>query len=196
MNILGISAFYHDSAACLVQDGRIVAAAQQERFSRKKHDERFPTDAVSYCLRQGGVEAGDIDMVVFYDKPLTKFFRIIRTYFQIAPSGLKSFLRAIPAWTQEKLWIPYIIEKTCRDLGYGAPKNMYFTEHHESHAASAFFPSPFEEAAILTVDGVGEWATTTTGTGTGNKITLNREIHFHTRWACFIRRLHISQVFV
>lgn len=178
MNILGISAFYHDSAACLVQDGRIIAAAQQERFSRKKHDESFPTQAILYCLRQGAVEPGDIDMVVFYDKPLTKFFRIIRTHFQIAPFGLKSFLQAIPAWTREKFWVPYIIEKTCRDLGYGTPKKLYFTEHHESHAASAFFPCPFEEAAILTMDGVGEWETTTTGTGIGNKITLHSEIHF------------------
>ena len=178
MNILGISAFYHDSAACLVQDGRIVAAAQEERFSRQKHDERFPSNAVLYCLRKGEVAPGEIDLVVFYDKPLTKFFRIMRTYFRIAPFGLKSFLRAIPAWTNEKLWVSYIIEKTCRDLGYGRPKRLYFTEHHESHAASAFFPSPFDEAAILTMDGVGEWATTTIGTGVGNKMTLHHEIRF------------------
>lgn len=178
MNILGISAFYHDSAACLIQDGRIVAAVQQERFSRKKHDESFPTNAILYCLRHGQIEPGELDLVVFYDKPLTKFFRIMRTYFQIAPFGLKSFLSAVPSWTREKLWVPYIIEKTCRELGYGKPKGLYFTEHHESHAASAFFPSPFEEAAILTMDGVGEWATTTLGTGTGNKIALQNEIRF------------------
>ncbi len=178
LNILGISAFYHDAAACLVQDGRIVAAAQQERFSRRKHDESFPTNAISYCLRHGAVEPGDLDFVVFYDKPLTKFFRIIRTHFQVAPFGLKSFLQAIPVWTREKLWAPYIIDKEIRDLGYGVPRQLYFTEHHESHAASAFFPSPFEAAAILTMDGVGEWATTTIGVGIGNKITLESEIRF------------------
>jgi carbamoyltransferase len=178
MNILGISAFYHYSAACLVQDGYITAAAQEERFTRKKHDESFPTNALLYCLRQGAVEPGNLDMVVFYDKPLTKFLRILRTHFQVAPYGLKSFLQAIPVWSREKLWVPYIIEKTCQNLGYGKPKKLFFTEHHESHAASAFFPSPFTQAAILTMDGVGEWATTTIGSGTGNKIKLYHEIRF------------------
>lgn len=178
MNILGISGFYHDSAACLVRDGQIIAAAQEERFSRKKHDASFPREAILYCLRAGGVDPESIDFAVFYDKPLTKFFRIIRTHFQVAPIGLKAFLQALPVWTREKLWVSYIIEKTCRDLGYNKPKGLYFTEHHESHAASAFFPSPFEEAAILTMDGVGEWATTTSGSGIGNKIALERAIHF------------------
>lgn len=178
MNILGISAFYHDSAACLVQDGNIVAAVQQERFSRKKHDETFPLDAMAYCLRKGGVKKNHVDLVVFYDKPLTKFFRILRTHFHIAPRGWKTFLQAVPVWTREKLWVPYVVEKACRDLGYGSPKGMCYTEHHESHAASAFFPSPFDEAAILTMDGVGEWATTTLGAGSGNKITIHKEINF------------------
>ncbi|MBI2876888.1 MAG: carbamoyltransferase [Candidatus Tectomicrobia bacterium] len=178
MNIVGISAFYHDSAACLIQDGRIIAAAQEERFSRKKHDESFPISALSYCLRQGAVAPGDLDLVVFYDKPLTKFMRILRTHFHTAPYSLRSFLRAVPTWSREKLWVPYIIEKTCRDLGYGRPKRTFFTEHHESHAASAFFPSPFAEAAILTLDGAGEWATTTIGSGSGNQVTLQSELRF------------------
>jgi carbamoyltransferase len=178
MNILGISAFYHDSAACLLQDGRIVAAAQEERFTRKKHDESYPKNAILYCLHEGGVAPGEIDFVVFYDKPLTKFLRILRTHFQIAPYSLRPFLQAIPSWSRQKLWVSYVIEKTSRELGYGKPKKVCFTEHHESHAASAFFPSPFEEAAILTMDGAGEWATTTLGTGSGNKITLMNEIRF------------------
>lgn len=178
MNIVGISAFYHDSAVCLVQDGRIIAAAQEERFTRKKHDESFPTNALLYCLRTGGVTPDNIDMVVFYDKPLTKFLRILRTHFQVAPASLQAFLRAISSWSGEKLWVPYLIEKTCEEIGYGRPKQLFFTEHHESHMASAFFPSPFTEAAILTMDGAGEWATTTLGSGKGNTITLDREIRF------------------
>jgi carbamoyltransferase len=178
MNILGISAFYHDSAACLLQDGRIVAAAQEERFTRKKHDESYPEKAILYCLHEGGVLPGEIDLAVFYEKPLTKFIRILRTHFQIAPYSLRTFLRAIPSWSHKKLWVSYVIEKSCEELGYGRPKKVCFTEHHESHAASAFFPSPFEKAAILTIDGAGEWATTTIGTGRGNKIKLHNEIRF------------------
>ena len=178
MNIIGISAFYHDSAACLVRDGHIVAAAQQERFSRRKHDESFPADALLYCLHAGGVGPGEVDLVVFYEKPLTKFFRILRTYFRIAPLGLKTFLRAIPVWSREKLWTSYVIEKSFRDIGYELRGAPCYTEHHQSHAASAFFPSPFEDAAILTMDGVGECATTTLGSGRGNQITLHQEISF------------------
>jgi carbamoyltransferase len=178
MNILGISAFYHDSAACLIQDGCITAAAQEERFTRKKHDERFPVNALLYCLRRGAVEPNHLDLVVFYDKPLTKFLRILRTHFQIAPHGMATFQKAITSWSQEKLWVPYIIEKTCRHLGYGQPGHVMFAEHHQSHAASAFFPSPFDQAAVLTMDGVGEWATTTIGSGTGNTITIHDEIRF------------------
>ena len=178
MNIVGISALYHDAAACLIQDGRIVAAAQEERFTRKKHDESFPTNALRYCLRKGGVAPDGIDVMVFYDKPLTKFMRILRTHLQIAPGSLKQFLRAMPAWSGEKLWVSYLMEKTCRDLGWSPPKRLLFTEHHESHAASAFFPSPFNDAAILTMDGVGEWATSTVGVGVGNKVTLHSEIRF------------------
>jgi carbamoyltransferase len=158
MNVLGISAYYHDSAACLVQDGNIVAAAQEERFTRKKHDEGFPSNAIEYCLRTGGVGAQGIDVVSFYEKPLTKFLRLATTYGAIAPRGFGSFARAMPVWIQNKLWIPYHIEKELQALGYARPKKVVFPEHHQSHAASAFFPSPFESAAIVTMDGVGEWA--------------------------------------
>jgi len=178
LNILGISAFYHDSAACLVQDGRIVAAAQEERFSRKKHDSGFPHHAVRYCLAAGGVATDQIDVVVFYDKPLTKFGRILKTYFAVAPRGLRSFLMALPLWIREKLWIPAEIEEALDKAGAGKPKRLLFTEHHEAHAASAFFPSPFARAAILTLDGVGEWATSSLGRGEGNRITMLEEIHF------------------
>jgi carbamoyltransferase len=178
VNILGISAFYHDSAACLIQDGNIVAAAQEERFTRKKHDANFPVHAVRYCLAEGGVQSGQLDAVVFYDKPLTKFGRILKTYFAVAPRGLRSFLMALPLWVREKLWIPAEIEQTLEQAGAGKPDKLYFTEHHESHAASAFFPSPFPRAAILTLDGVGEWTTTSIGRGEGNRIKMLEEIHF------------------
>ncbi|MBW2510058.1 MAG: carbamoyltransferase [Deltaproteobacteria bacterium] len=178
MNILGVSGLYHDSAACLVQDGRITAAAQEERFTRKKHDERFPINAIEYCLGEGSVEPGSLDMVVFYEKPLTKFFRIMRTHLERAPATLPSFLRAVPSWFQQKLWLTYTIEKSLRSIGHPRPPKVFYTEHHQSHAASAFFPSPFEEAAILTMDGVGEWATTTIGKGEGNRIELLKEIRF------------------
>jgi carbamoyltransferase len=178
MKLLGISCYYHDSAACLVDEGRIVAAAQEERFTRKKHDEGFPTNAVRYCLAEGGVRPGELDGVVFYDKPLLKFHRILETYLATVPKGLRSAVMALPVWLREKLWIPPHILDALEACGVGEPKQIYFTEHHESHAASAFYPSPFEEAAVLTLDGVGEWATTTIGVGEGNRLRLIREMTF------------------
>jgi carbamoyltransferase len=184
MKLLGISCFYHDSAACLIDEGRIVAAAQEERFTRKKHDEGFPFNAVRYCLAEGGVEtAADLGGVVFYDKPLLKFHRILETYLTVAPRGLRSYVQAVPLWLREKLWIPPRIQEAvelCGLTGSGINGDVpvFFTEHHESHAASAFYPSPFEEAAVLTLDGVGEWATTTIGVGEGNRLRLIREIPF------------------
>ena len=173
--ILGISAFYHDSAAALVVDGRIVAAAQEERFTRKKHDFAFPQRAVEYCLAEAGLRPEQLDYVGFYDKPLLKFERLLETYLAYAPAGFRSFLKAMPLWLKQKLHLPREMSRSLQ----GAYKKRYvFTEHHESHAASAFFPSPFEEAAILTLDGVGEWATTSFGYGRGNKIHLTHEIHF------------------
>lgn len=173
--ILGISAFYHDSAAALVVDGRIVAAAEEERFSRKKHDHGFPAQAIDYCLKQGGLGPEDLDYVGFYDKPLLKFERLLETYLAFAPAGFRSFLAAMPLWLHQKLHLP-------REIGYGLhdhyKKRYVFTEHHESHAASAFFPSPFDEAAILTLDGVGEWATASYGFGRGNRIKLQAELRF------------------
>jgi len=173
--ILGISAFYHDAAAALVVDGEIVAAAQEERFTRKKHDERFPTRAIEYCLQEAGVEPGDLDYVGFYDKPFLKFERLLETYLAFAPAGFQSFLSAIPVWLKLKL---YLRRELNRGLKHAYRKRYVFTEHHESHAASAFFPSPFSEAAILTVDGVGEWATASYGFGKENRIILTNELHF------------------
>jgi carbamoyltransferase len=167
--ILGISAFYHDSAAAIVSDGRLVAAAQEERFTRIKHDYQFPVHAVDYCLREAGVSPAGLDYVVFYDKPLLKFERLLETYLAFAPFGLKSFLSAMPLWLKTKLHLPREIRKALRGE-YSGP--LVFTSHHESHAASAFFPSPFEDAAILTMDGVGEWDTASIGHGRGNKIEL------------------------
>jgi carbamoyltransferase len=178
LKLLGISCYYHDSAACLVDGGRIVAAAQEERFTRKKHDEGFPYHAVRYCLAEGGVGKGELDGVVFYDKPLLKFHRILETYLSVVPKGLRSYVMAVPVWLREKLWIPPHILDALDRCGIGEPKEIFFTEHHESHAASAFYPSPFEEAAVLTLDGVGEWATTTIGVGEGNRLKLIREIDF------------------
>ena len=164
MRILGISAFYHDSAACLVEDGRLVAAAQEERFTRKKHDYRFPEKAVEYCLAEAGIEGTDLDHVAFYDKPILKFERLLETYIRYAPLGFRQFLRGLPLWLKQKLRTPAELDRGLK----GAFKGRYvFTEHHESHAASAFFPSPFDEAAILTLDGVGEWATASLGKGSG-----------------------------
>lgn len=178
MNILGISAFYHDSAAALICDGKIISAAQEERFTRIKHDHNFPLNAVKYCLAEGGVGKSDLDAVVFYDKPITKFARIMETYFSVAPKGTRSFMMAMPLWLREKLWIPMDIEKSLMKCGIDMPKEIYFPEHHESHAASAFFPSPFDRAAVLTVDGVGEWSTSSIGHGKGNRLELLSEMHF------------------
>lgn len=173
--VLGISAFYHDSAAALVADGEIIAAAQEERFTRVKHDHAFPTHAISYCLREAGLTAADLDYVAFYDKPLTKFDRLIETYLNYAPAGFRSFCMAIPLWLKDKLHM----RRTLR-AGLGGPSKaqFIFTDHHESHAASAFFPSPYEQAAILTLDGVGEWSTATLGVGEGNRIRLTDQIRF------------------
>lgn len=173
--ILGISAFYHDSAAVLLIDGEIVAAAQEERFSRVKNDPGFPARAVDYCLSEAGLTTADLDHVGFYDKPFLKFERLLETYVATAPLGIRSFFKAIPIWLQQKLHLP---REMRRALGGAYTKRFVFTEHHESHAASAFFPSPFDEAAILTLDGVGEWATASFGVGRGNKIELTHELHF------------------
>ncbi|MCB9558000.1 MAG: carbamoyltransferase [Deltaproteobacteria bacterium] len=175
MNILGISAFYHDSAACLLQDGALIAAAQEERFTRKKHDHDLPKNAIEYCLEEAGLTVEQLDYVAFYEKPLLKFDRLLQTWLAFAPSGLSSFFKGIPQWLQKKLHHQRELD---RGLGGGYRGRFVFPEHHESHAASAFFPSPFDEAAILTMDGVGEWATTTWGIGRGNTIELSHEIRF------------------
>jgi carbamoyltransferase len=174
IHILGISAFYHDSAACLLRDGEIVAAGQEERFTRKKGDSAFPARSVEYCLRAGGIDMGDLSSVGFYDKPLLKFERIIETYLGVVPRGFRQFLMAGPMWMKEKLFL----EREIRDGLPGYEGEVLYAEHHESHAASAFFPSPFQEAAVLTIDGVGEWATASWGVGKGNRIELLKEL----RW--------------
>jgi carbamoyltransferase len=180
VRILGISAFYHDSAAALVEDGRIVAAAQEERFTRKKHDARFPEAAVAYCLAEAGIGLADIDYVVFYDKPFLKFERLLETYLAFAPRGFASFRMAVPLWLKEKLFQKRLLKEKLEKFGkdFDFDSRLLFTEHHQSHAASAFFPSPFEEAAILTMDGVGEWTTTSVGIGRGNHLELVKEIYF------------------
>ena len=173
MNILGISCFYHDSAACLVKDGKIIAAAQEERFSRKKHDQNFPKKAIEYCLKEGGITVNDIDYVGFYEKPFVKFERILITYLSYGPWGIRSFIKSIPMWVKQRLWMSDFIRQELAFKG-----KIIFPEHHESHAASAFFPSPFQDAAILTMDAVGEWATSSFGVGEGNKIELLAEQRF------------------
>ena len=173
MYILGISAFYHDSAACLVKNGEIIAAAQEERFTRKKHDQTFPTNAISYCLDHAGIKGTGLDYVAFYDKPFLKFERILETYLAYAPFGIGSFLKAMPLWIKKKLWIKELIKDELNYLG-----KIIFPEHHESHAASAFFPSPFQEAAFITMDGVGEWSTSSFGIGKDNQIELLADIQF------------------
>ena len=180
MRILGISAFYHDSAAALLEDGRIVAAAQEERFTRKKHDARFPLHAIRYCLAEGGIAVGDLDRVVFYDKPFVKFERLLETYLSFAPRGYKTFRMAIPLWLREKLFLKDLLLKELRKISGNGKWNeeLLFSEHHLSHAASAFFPSPFDEAIVLTMDGVGEWATTSAAIGKGNSLEVQKEIHF------------------
>ena len=180
MQVLGISAYYHDSAAALIEDGRIVAAAQEERFSRKKYDARFPSHAVRYCLQEAGIGLGDLDQVVFYDKPFLKFERLLETYVTFAPKGFGQFVNAMPVWLKEKLFQKVEIARHLKefDPGFDAMGKLLFSEHHLSHAASAFYPSPFENALILTMDGVGEWATTSVMKGKGNRITPLKEIHF------------------
>ncbi len=173
MNILGISAYYHDSAAALVRDGKIIAAAQEERFTRKKHDPGFPEKAIAYCLEEAGISVDDLDRVCFYDKPFIKFERLLETYLAFAPAGIASFLKAMPLWIKKKLWMGELIKKA---LGYEG--TMVYPEHHQSHAASAFLPSPFQSAAILTLDGVGEWATASWGVGQDNKVNLKGELTF------------------
>ncbi|MFN8389116.1 MAG: carbamoyltransferase [Bdellovibrionota bacterium] len=171
--ILGISAFYHDSAACLVRDGQIIAAAQEERFTRKKHDHNFPSKAVEFCLAQAGIDVSQLSYVAFYDKPWIKFERLLETYLMYAPLGIKSFLKAMPMWLKEKLWMGDLVKK---ELGFEG--ELVFPEHHQSHAASAFYPSPYDTAAVLTIDGVGEWTTTSFGVGRGNKLELQQELRF------------------
>jgi carbamoyltransferase len=172
--VLGISAYYHDSAACLVEDGHVLAAAQEERFTRKKHDAGFPSNAVAYCLREAGITARELNLVGFYEKPLVKFERLLETYVACAPRGLKSYLMALPLWLTDKLWMADDI----RDKVEGYEGEVLFGEHHESHAASAFYPSPFEQAAVITIDGVGEWATSSIGTGRGHELELIKELRF------------------
>ncbi len=180
MKILGISAFYHDSAAALIDDGVIVAAAQEERFTRKKHDPGFPANAVQFCLEYGGVTLNQLDAIVFYDKPLLKFERLLETYYAFAPKGIRSFITAMPVWIKEKMFLKRLIKEELVKLGYDKkkPVKMLFPEHHLSHAASAFYPSPYEKAAILTIDGVGEWATASICLGEGKDITILKELRF------------------
>jgi carbamoyltransferase len=180
MRILGISAYYHDSAAALVVDGKIVGAAQEERFTRKKHDASFPENAVAYCLQEAGISLGDVDYVAFYDKPFLKFERLLETYIAFAPRGFQSFAMAIPIWIKEKLFQKTLLRDALLkyDDSYDWENRLLFSEHHQSHAASAFYPSPFEEALVLTMDGVGEWATTSAGIGRGNHLEMVKEIHF------------------
>lgn len=181
-HILGISAFYHDSAACLIRDGEIVAAAQEERFTRKKHDPGFPSHAVAYCLKEGGITLRDLRYIVFYDKPLVKFERLLETYLAYAPKGLQSFVAAMPVWLKEKLFLRNVLAKEFVALAPALKQSelpqFLFGEHHESHAASAFYPSPYEKAVVLCMDGVGEWATTSAWLGEGNIVTPLWEIPF------------------
>jgi carbamoyltransferase len=180
LRVLGISAFYHDSAAALVTDERIVAAAQEERFTRQKHDSSFPRNAITYCLQEGGLNLGEVDLVAFYDKPFLKFERLLETYLAFAPRGFRSFRMAAPLWLKEKLFQKGLLEKELKSFApdHNWSERLLFAEHHLSHAASAFLPSPFEEAAVLTMDGVGEWATTSAGLGRGNTVEIQRELHF------------------
>ena len=180
MRILGLSAFYHDSAAALIEDGRIVAAAQEERFTRKKHDAGFPGNAIEFCLERGGAGMSDVDFVAFYDKPFLKFERLLETYVAFAPRGFSSFKMAVPVWLREKLFQKNLLSRKLRafDAGFDWKNKLLFAEHHQSHAASAFFPSPYQDAVVLTMDGVGEWATTSAALGSGNRLEVIKEIHF------------------
>ena len=186
VKVLGISAFYHDSAACLVVDGRIAAAAEEERFSRRKHDSAFPAAAVAYCLEQAGISGKDLDAVAFYEKPLIKFERILESQLAFAPAGFGSFTLAMPRWLRSNLWIKDTI---ARELDFQGP--ILFPEHHLSHAAAAFFPSPYPEAAVLTMDGVGEWATTSFGEGRGNRLSLHSENPLPPSPGPPLHRLHL-----
>lgn len=180
MRILGIAAFYHDSAAALIEDGEIVAAAQEERFTRKKHDSGFPTNAVTYCLAEAGVGLDQVDHIAFYDKPFLKFERLLETYVAFAPKGFRSFRMAVPVWLKEKLFQKRLLKQKLQEIAPDCEidARLLFAEHHQSHAASAFYPSPFEEAAVLTIDGVGEWSTTSAGVGRGHQLEMRKELHF------------------
>ena len=179
-SILGISAFYHDSAACILKDGIIIAAAQEERFTRKKHDPRYPHNAIEFVLKYANLRLSEVDQIVFFEKPFLKFERLLETYVAFAPKGFVSFSKAMPLWIKEKLFQKNLLFNKLKehDKNYKSDENIFFSDHHLSHAASAFFPSPFEEAIVLTADGVGEWATTTVAIGKGNKLDIKKEIHF------------------
>ena len=191
MYILGLSAFYHDSAACLLQDGRIIAAAQEERFTRKKHDASFPDQAIAYCLEEAGITPEQIDQVVFYEKPFLKFERLLETYLAFAPRGFRSFALSMPAWIKDKLFQKSVLTKALSNaLGKTIDwqSRLLFSQHHLSHAASAFYPSPFERAAVLTLDGVGEWTTSSLAVGQGRRLKILKEIHFpHSLAYCTLR---------
>ena len=180
MRVLGISAFYHDSAAALIEDGRILSAAQEERFTRRKHDARFPRRAIDFCLGQAGLSLSEVNYIAFYDKPFVKFERLLETYLAFAPRGFKSFRMAMPIWLREKLFQKRVLRRALTEFNGGLDPSdrLLFAEHHQSHAASAFFASPFKQAAILTLDGVGEWATTSAGLGNDNQLEMIKEIHF------------------
>ena len=179
-SILGISAFYHDSAACLLKNGIIIAAAQEERFTRKKHDPSYPENAIKFVLEYSNLRLSEVDQIVFFEKPFLKFERLLETYVAFAPKGFISFSKAMPLWIKEKLFQKNLLFNKLKehDKNYKSDKNIFFSDHHLSHAASAFFPSPFEEAVVLTADGVGEWATTTVAIGKGNELDIKKEIHF------------------
>ncbi len=193
MLVVGISAFYHDTAAALVRDGEIVAAAQEERFTRKKHDSRFPRHALEYCLAEAGVGLDQVDLVAFYDKPFLKFERLLETYLAFAPRGFESFRMAIPIWLREKLFLKDLLHNQlrqhCPDFDWD--ERLVFSEHHLSHAASAFFPSPYASAAVLTLDGVGEWATSSLALGRDNRLEVIKEIHFPHSLGPAVFRLHL-----
>jgi carbamoyltransferase len=181
MYILGISAFYHDSAACLIKDGEIIAAAQEERFTRKKHDLAFPTNAIQYCIKEANIESSELSNIVFYEKPFVKFERLLETYLAFAPKGFKSFIRAMPIWIKDKLFQKATIVNELKAIlgdNIDWTDRLLFSEHHLSHAASAYYPSPFESAAVLTLDGVGEWTTTSLALGKGSELKVLKEIHF------------------
>ena len=179
-SILGISAFYHDSAACILKDGKIIAAAQEERFTRKKHDASYPYNAIEFVLKYSKLKLSEVDKIVFFEKPFLKFERLLETYVAFAPKGFNSFTRAMPLWIKEKLFQKNLLLNKLKthDKDYKTDENIFFSDHHLSHAASAFFPSPFKEAVVLTADGVGEWATTTVAVGKDNNLEIKKEIHF------------------